>query len=236
MILPSVSLSRAFHRLAIVLTFWTAVATFAETRTFEFGDGLDYVRVRNLDTETPVAARAAMIVDLRGSTGTSPLAATRLAVLLDVRSPGAIRLVLIDGATASNLVGLLKSSPNRLLTLGAAGSGLALDITVATTVETDLHAREAIDAGTPLPDLLDPKREKRRYDEAAMVRDHANGLPIPGSPPETDTPKADGDADTGGKAGTGPAAPKETKAKPLVDQVLQRAIHVHQALRALKKL
>jgi len=233
---PSVSLSGPLHRLAIVLAFWTAAVTSAETRTFEFGDGLDYVRIRNLDTETPVTARAAMIVDLRGSTGVSPLAATRLAGLLEVRGPGAIRLVLIDRATASNLVGLLKSSPSRLLILGAADSGLALDIAVATTAETDLQAREAIDAGTPLPDLLEQKREKRRYDEAAMVRDHANGLPIPESPPGADTPNPERDAETGGKAGTGPAAPKEAKAKPLVDQVLQRAIHVHQALRALKKL
>ena len=236
MILLPVSLSGTFHRLAIVLTLWTAGATFAETRTFELGDGLDYVRVRNLDTETPVAARAAMIVDLRGSSGTSPQAAKRLAVLLDVASPGAIRLVLVDGATAANLVSLLKSTPSRLLTLGAAASGLAVDIAVATTVESDLKAREAIDAGTPLPDLLEPKREKRRYDEAAMVRDHANGLPVPESPPETDLPNTGGDAETGGKAVSGSSAPKEAKAKPLVDQVLQRAIHIHQALRALKRL
>lgn len=236
MTLSSASLSGAFYRLAIVLTFGAAVATLAETRTFEFPDGLNYLRVKNLDTETPSAAGVATIVDLRGTSGESPLAATRLADLLDVRTPGSIRLVLIDGTTAANLVGRLKTSPNRLLTLGAAGSGLALDIAVATTVETDFRAREAIDAGTPLPDLLEPKREKRRYDEAAMVRDHANGLPVPESPPETDAPQDERDTKTGGKAGTGPTPPKETQPRPLVDQVLQRAIHVHQALRALKKL
>ena len=54
-------------------------------------------------------------------------------------------------------------------------------------------------------------------------RDHAKGLPIPEAPPEQETDD--------GK--TAPPAPEDAV---LVDRVLERALHLHRALRAIRRI
>ncbi|MFO1448025.1 MAG: hypothetical protein U1F61_07700 [Opitutaceae bacterium] len=196
----------------------------------ELADGLTYVRIRDLDTEPAPAARSAMILDFRGTQATAE-AVGRLAPLLDVRAQGAMRLVLLDPTTSPAILERLKTASPQVLTLAATVEGLRVDIPVATPAANDQLARDAIDAGKPLGELLEARREKRRYDEAAMVRDHANGLPLPDSPPDTTDP-----APTSPTPSTPAAKPEPKGPPPLQDTVLQRAIHVHQALRALKKV
>ncbi|HRE04370.1 MAG TPA: hypothetical protein PKX00_02105 [Opitutaceae bacterium] len=221
---PSVALSL----IARTLLLFAAVSV-GGARTVELSDGLTYLRIKEVDAQPMPPAKAALVLDLRG-TRASPESVSRFAPLLEIPGPGAIRLVLLDPDTAKPLLDLFKVKRPGVLTLAAAHEAAAVDIAVATSSDEDRQSRDAIDADSPLTDLLEPKREKRRYDEAAMVRDHANGLPIPESPPESldTTPSAPSGA------GTSPAV--EPKNRPRIDAVLQRAIHLHQALRALGKL
>jgi hypothetical protein len=219
----------AGHALIALVLGWSGAASVGSARTTDLSDGLTYLRIKELDAQPMPPATAALVLDLRG-TRASPESASRLIPLVDVPGPGAIRLVLLDPDTAKPLLDVFKVKRRGVLTLAAAHESIAVDIAVATAPDDDRQARNAIDGDAPLADLLEPKREKRRYDEAAMVRDHANGLPVPESPPDNQetTP-------TSPPAAGNPAA-GETKNRPRFDAVLQRAIHLHQALRALDKL
>ncbi len=214
--------------IALALCLSGAVST-GETRTADLSDGLTYVRIKDVDAQPMPPAKAAIVLDLRG-TQASQEAASRLAPLLESQGPGAVRLVLLDPDTSKSILDLLKVPRPGVLTLAATHETVAADIAVSALPGQDRQARDAIDADTPLTELLEPKREKRRYDEAAMVRDHANGLPVPESPPDNTVT-----APTTPPATANPPA-SEPKSPPRFDAVLQRAIHLHQALRALGKL
>jgi hypothetical protein len=183
--------------------------------------GPAYVRARDLAQLDLAATPDEAIVDLRSLGEATAEGAARLRTLLAAGSAGTLRLILIDPATSGELRALVKAASGRILTLGANLPPGAVDVAVATTVELDGRAVAALDAGRAPHELLGPRLEKVRYDESAMVRDHAKGLPIPDAPPEPDE----------SKPATGPAS--ETT---LVDHVLERALHLHRALRAIRRI
>ena len=189
--------------------------------------GLSYLRARDLAQLDGAASPAEMIIDLRGLRETTPDGATRLGTLLASGSARTLRLVLIDPNTSADLLAVVKASKGRHLTLGANLPAGAVDVAVATPAERDQQAVAALDSGRPPESLLETRQEKVRYDESSMVRDHAKGLPIPDAPPELETEPGKADAKSASTAAA---------EAPLVDRVLERALHLHRALRAIRRL
>lgn len=186
-------------------------------------DGPAYLRSRDLSLLDVGSAPAALILDLRGLGEATPAGRERLNALLAAGSVRTVRLVLVDPETAPGLRAAVRAASGRVLTLGANLPTDAVDVAVATPVESDRRAVAAIDGGKAPQELLTAAPEKTRYDESAMVRDHAKGLPIPDAPPEVETDDAK-------------AAPPKSPDAVLVDRVLERALHLHRALRAIRRI
>lgn len=198
--------------------------------------GLVYKRLQTLHAPPAKLPTGAAVIDLRGTRIASPESVANIGSWVKDSSHPPLRLVLIDSTTAAEIVQGLEGRHRYLITLGAASPAISPDVTVATSLRADEQARDALDTGKSPQELLPSKLDKRRYDEAAMVRDHANGVPVPDSPPDLSDPE-DKDA-------IAPWAPSANKASPsqssppasLQDAVLQRAIHLYEALVALKRI
>lgn len=200
----------------------------------DLGEGLGYVRIKELDTAPVPTASRPLVIDLRHATLTTPAAAGKLQALLAADGPP--RFVLVSEATPPALLALLDARAPNVLTLGATSPALTPDIAVAATTEEDRLAYDAIDQGTPLAAIVRQSIEKERYDEAAMMRDHANGVPLPDAPPTPEIPAPIPPSAAEPPAATTPAeGAAKAAAAPPVDAVLVRAVQVYQGLRALRK-
>ncbi|HEY0947340.1 MAG TPA: hypothetical protein VGD81_18795 [Opitutaceae bacterium] len=203
----------------------------------DLGQGLGYLRIKEVDTLTlPSAATRPLVIDLRHASLATPAAAAKLRPLLSAEGPP--RFVLVSATTPPPLLALLDARAPTVLTLGTASPTLTPDIAVATTPEADQLAYEAVEQGAPVAAVVARRLEKERYDEAAMTRDHANGVPVPDSPPAPDdaapTPAPAESPPASPAPAGGDEQPKPPPAPP-VDAVLQRAVQVYQALKALRK-
>ena len=107
-----------------------------------------------------------------------------------------------------------------VVTLAPRGRSSA-DISVHLSAADDRRAYDALEHGTALADLLTSEPHKERHDEAALVRDRT--APVAEDAPSAEDPAPDASA---------PAA----AAPPPLDLLLQRAVQLHRALRALKRL
>jgi hypothetical protein len=215
----------------------------AATELTDLGQGLAYLRIHSVaDSEAAlrkaIPGTGALVLDLRYATANDTSAAM-LKTALAGRSTGALLLVLVSPATPVALAPVLSAPP--ALTLGAPGSVPPPKVVVQTEVAADRRAYDALDAGTEISKLVTGKIEKDRFDEATLVKEFKNGhdTDSPGGRPEQ-TP-------AGPQPGTGPATPpitgplgaedtpKETPAVAPTDRVLQRAIHLHRAMLALRR-
>ena len=189
-------------------------------RGSELSGDLGYLRIHSivLEREQLVAALAeprALVLDLRYPLDERDAAETLRAAL--THAPARPKLfVLVSPATPVPVVGVVAASPLKLLTLGVKGSRPEPQVVVAQSAADDRRAFDAMAGGTPLADLISGRIEKDRFDEASLVHEFKLGNPD-AHPPET-----------------GPAKTADTPAK-LIDRVLQRAIHLHRALQALKR-
>lgn len=195
------------------------------TELTDLGQGLSYLRIHSVAGSEAALRKAvpgagALVLDLRYATAGDGSPATLKAALAG-RSPNTPLFILISPATPPVLGPVIGASP--ALTLGAAGSLPAPKVVVQTDVATDRRAYDALDAGTALEKLISGKIEKERFDEATLVQEFKNGNPdaAPVPAPDPTVPKPAG-------------APEKEPAAPLVDRVLQRAVHLHRALLALK--
>ena len=209
------------------------------TELTDLGSGLAYLRIHSL-AESEAALRkavpgaSALVLDLRYAT-TDENSVAALKSALASHPAGAPLFILVSPATSAALAQVVASA----LTLGAPGSVPAPKVMVQTDATTDRRAYDALETGTALEILISGKIEKERFDEATLVHEFKNGnpdaAPLPGDRP--------GQTPAGQQAGTvsplpDPTAPKPAgtpeKPAPLVDRVLQRAVHLHRALLALK--
>ena len=108
----------------------------------------------------------------------------------------------------------------RLIVLGLAGSDFSPDIALKTTPEAERLAYDALTDASALARLINPPITKPRNDEARLVADYLAGRTS--EPPATDPAPAS-------------TAPTPTPPPP-TDPVLQRAVHLHRSLLALKRL
>ena len=208
----------SFLVLLLVLPAWACTA-----EPIDLGQGLTYLRINSLtksaaDLNAALLRPAALVLDLR-YTVDEPAAADILRVLNSQPAKPTL-YVLVSRATPASVAGILTSTSARLVTLGVKDSRPAAQVVVEQTPEADRAAYAAYDSGTDLAHLISGKIEKDRFDEATLVHEFKSGN-HDAKPPEA-APAPGKDA---------PAAP----AAPLIDRVLQRAVHLHHALLALKR-
>lgn len=191
---------------------------------------LGYLRVHSLvlERETVAAALAApraLVLDLRyplDERGAGEMLRGQLA-----GRPVKTRLfVLVSPATPVPVVGAVAAHAAGLITLGVKGARPEPQVTVLQTADDDRRAYDALTQGRPLAELLSGKIDKARYDEASLLEEFRNGNPDP-QPPAPAQVQAPGATPPGGPAADPPAR--------LTDRVLQRALHLHRALQALKR-
>jgi hypothetical protein len=206
----------------------------------ELGYSLAYYRITEPDADRTtvletIAHRPALVLDLRSLSLSEGFVDALQTALARTPPPHAVRIVLINATTSPALIAALGHEHPSLITLGPRAPALAPDIALNISSEDDLRAFNALAKGTPLNKLINDNREKRRYDEAKLVQDHANGI----TPPDSVMP-ADAEDDT---VKTEPAEVKKTAAAgkkaepaPVIDLVLERAVQLHRSLLALKKL
>ncbi|MFI5337626.1 MAG: hypothetical protein ACHQ5A_12635 [Opitutales bacterium] len=217
------------NKILLALFFLAALPGLRAAAPVDLGQGLVYLRIHSLDKDdaaltAALAQDAALILDLRyPSRGLDTLASFREAL---AHHPANRPLfLLVSPGTPSDVVALLPTAPAGAVALGATGTWLPPEHSVAVeqTAEADRQAYDAAEAGQPLATLISGKIDKERYDEAALMTDFRGGNADPQPPPAPDPTKPK-------------AAPEAPAPKPApTDRVLQRAVHLHRALLALER-
>jgi hypothetical protein len=186
----------------------------------ELASDLTYLRVHSLVLEREILSATmlksrALVLDLRYPLDERDAGETLRQELAS--HPAKPRLyILVSPATPVPVVGAIAGSSVKFVTLGVKGSKPEPKVVIMQTAEDDRRAYDAHKAGTSLADLITGKLDKERFDEASLVHEFKNGNPDPKLP------------ETG--PATTPGAPGR-----LTDRVLQRALHLHRALQALKR-
>lgn len=215
-------MKRLFSALCFLSSALCALS--AGTELTDLGSGLAYLRIHSVaDSEAAlrkaVPGAGALVLDLRYATASDESAAA-LKSALARRPTNTPLFILVSPATPSAVAPAIVQSP--ALTLGAPGSAPGPKVVVLTDAATDRRAYDALETGTSLEKLISGKIAKDRFDEATLVHEFKNGNPdaAPAPLPDPTAPK--------------PAGTPEQPA-PLVDRVLQRAVHLHRALQALRR-
>ena len=205
-----------------------ALATESARIERDLGQGLAYARVHSLPADLPAApARlGALVLDLRYALSSSD-GVTTLGAWLKFRASARTPVfVLVNGGTAPAVLEFLETADPMpgLLTLGAASSKFVPDVALRVSAATERAAYDALEHGTPVATLLTDNPAKPRHDEAEIAQEHA-------------APSAGSDDDETGPEGSVSASPAlPAPPPPLIDTTLQRAVHLHRALLALKKI
>jgi hypothetical protein len=217
-----------------LLIFLPLLRASAAPLTLDLGNGLAYHRAQLIPADLPTSSPAKpqpLVLDLRYATGDSNAA---LALAAWLKFHAATRTPVFILANADTSPALRAAFADRdhsagLIVLGVASADFEPDLALDVEPETERHAYDALENGTALATLIAPPLEKPRNDEARLVAsrlpDRASKTGDDSEPPVT-PPAAS-------VASNAPATPPAT---PLIDVVLQRAVHLHRALLALKKL
>lgn len=216
--------SRLLRSLAVGAAALLALALQAgEPR--DLGQGLAYLRIHSIDASLPDIAKAladrdALVLDFRYATA-SASAAEGLRAALAARGARPAVFVLVSPDTPPAVAAAREAAPKSLLVLGVADAIPAPQVVVDQPADVDRRAYDAGDSDHDLAPLISGKLEKERYDEASLMQDFRGGH-TDAQPPAAPDP-------TAAKAGD-----DKEKAPVLTDRVLQRAVHLHRALLALK--
>jgi hypothetical protein len=200
-----------------LLVLAVASAT-AAPLTRDLGQGLAYIRVRDLPADLPAAEagrKQACVLDLRYVGGDEKVAAAVdawLKLRATARSPV---FVLANADTAPALLAMLapEDPVPAVIVIGVAARGFQPALAVKNSAENERRSYDALEKGASLSKLLVENPDKVRNDEASLSKDRlAEAV-------------ADASVDD-----------KDKNPPPPIDAALQRAVHVHRALLALKKL
>ena len=193
----------------------------------DLGRGLAYLRVAQLPADLPTKMaepHKALVLDLR-FVSADETAAKAFEAWLKFRASANSPLTILLNAETSPLllhVFLTPSLPSGVVTIGPASSDCKADVGVDVSPQADRLAYDALAKGTPIEDLVARKLDKPRRDEAELARQRTNG--------NTD----EEDEEPAPKPATNPAAPAVEA--PVTDLVLVRAVQLHRALLALRRL
>lgn len=183
--------------------------------TRDLGQGLVYHRARELPTDLPAGSptrKQPSVLDLRYAKGAGEAVSALMAWLKAWAGPVTPVFVLANGDTDRDLRRALAGfEPDAaVMLIGVPARDFRPDIAVQTSAEKERQAYDALESGSSLAVLLTDNPDKVRNDEASLAKDRL----------------AEAVADD--------VANRESR--PPVDAALQRAVHVHRALVALKKL
>jgi hypothetical protein len=201
-----------------------AFALRASTPAQDLGQGLIYHRVHQLPADLPTAEtvrRQPCVLDLRY---VQAAAGEAMALEAWVKFRATAHTPIIILANAETTPALLAPFAARrasagVIVVGIAGPGFAPDVAVRGSRNEERRAYDAHDAGTALDSLLNDTPDKPRNDEASLAGNHAADA------------QAESESPVSGK-GSKPSSANT----PTIDVVLQRAVHLHRTLVALKKL
>ena len=201
--------------------------------TDDLGQGLTYLRPTTTEKSDGTSllktlTTNSVVLDLR-YVPSGENADAWLAAIKAFAAPKRICIVLVSPETSPALLAGLGGGLTRCITVGRNSPALGVNISVDTSAESDRQAWESIGQGKELAKLIKENADKPRYDEAVLAKEYADE--VNGNAP----PSADG-ADASSPA----VKTKPTKGlippAPLIDAVLQRAVHIHRGLLALRKL
>ena len=216
------------------------IATLAVSRgaplEADLGQGLSYLRPIQAEEDiaslrAPLSQRGALILDFRGVKATPETAHLLRATLQSHAATDRLRFILINESTSLELRAAATARLPGIVSLAPASENpVGADVSVITAAQLETRAIEIIEKGGPVTQLLPSAVEKERYDEASLVRDHAQGKDR--EPPPT--PKKPGPVPAIADKNAESATEAEANA-PVVDAVLHRAVQLHRTLLALKK-
>ena len=205
-----------FKRLVALVLLAVATGLSAPI-TREIGHGLVYVRVHTLPADLPVEPAGRVppcIIDVRYLDADGKAAADFSAWLHRRATPRSPVFVLANAETSPALL--------RVLAVHQRGTGIAVvgiergpfkpDVAVKASPESERRAYDALAQGADIATLLTDNPDKVRNDEASLSKDRL----------------AEASAEAVKDAGK--------KAPPPIDSTLQRAVHLHRALVALRKI
>lgn len=186
----------------------------------DLGQGLKLYRVHALPADLPPNPSGEgrvppCVVDVRYVRADED-AATALQAWLRFRAkPRSPVFVLANAETSLPLLRALSERElgGGIVLIGVPSRNLQPDIVVRTTAENERRAYDALEKGTPVTALLTDNPDKVRNDEASLSRDRLAEA------------SADAAADADAPKGEVP-----------IDATLQRAVHLHRALLALRKI
>ena len=202
------------------------------TELIELGEGLSYLRIHAVDDSAKgltaaIRERNFLVLDLRHASGT-PESADLLRAALNARESKQPVFILVSPATPRVLAESLMTVANKCLMLGVKESAPSPQVFVDQPLATDSLAYEALESGQTLASLISSKVVKERFDEVALMKEFASG-----NTNAAPSPLIDPTAKPGAPEKPQSAIPKPPES--LTDRVLQRAIHLHRALLAIKQ-
>ena len=206
--------------LRLVVVFAACVAMLeAAVAERDLGNGLNYYRLRQLPADLPAKPAGAVppcVVDVRYVKADTDAAIAFVAWVKFRATTRTPVFIVANSDTSASLVKPFTSQARGggIAVLGIPTRSFSPHISVTSTADAERRAYDALEKGTPLVSVLTDNPSKVRNDEASLSRDRL----------------ADASADAADDALAGKQAP------PPVDAALQRAVHLHRALAALKKL
>jgi hypothetical protein len=185
----------------------------------DLGQGLVYVRVHALPADLPPKPAGRLptcIVDMRYVDADAEAAAAFSTWLKSRAAPRSPVFVLANADTSAAVLKTLSTLPRggSMAVVGVEGGQFRPDVAVKISPEDDRRAYEALEKGTPIAALLADNPNKVRNDEASLSKDRV----------------AEASADAADETLAGKRTP------PPIDATLQRAVHLHRSLVALKRL
>jgi hypothetical protein len=205
---------RAYLRFCLFLFALTAGAA---PLTRDLGRNLVLYRIHALPADLPpsdTGRKQPCVLDVRYVETNAEDAAALHAWIKFHASPRTPVFILANAKTERALIAPFTSdrATGSILVIGAPTPGFRPDIAVQTTADNERAAYDALEKGAELPALLTENSDKARNDEASLSHDRST------DPVETAT------------------AAKSGQAPVPTDAALQRAVHLHRALVALKKI
>ncbi|MDB6093853.1 MAG: hypothetical protein JWM32_1415 [Verrucomicrobia bacterium] len=222
---------KKFLARTLLLLAFAPLVTFAESAgrvERDLGLGLAYLRIHALPADLPSAPAkpVATVVDLR-YTRSDASAVVALGAWIRFRASVRTPLfVLVNASSAPAILDFFETAAPipGLVTLGAPSSRFVPDVPLKLANDAERHAYDALEHGASVESLVTDNPTKARHDEASIAQEHALA------------PLDDDDAD-GTLSDSAEEAPLKAPAvAPLIDPALQRAIQLHRALLALRKL
>jgi hypothetical protein len=220
---------RAVYGAVLASLFFFSLAAHAAPLELDLGQGLGYFRVHALPADLPPASAKSrpLVLDLRFSTANDS-AANALEAWIKFRATAATPvLVLVNADTPAafhSVLASLKAQPG-FLTLGAATPDFTPDLAVETDAEVERRAYDALEHGASVDSLTRQNADKPRNDEASLMHERENPVDDFADDPLNDLTDHDE-----------PPVRTPSAPPPLIDVALQRAIQLHRALLALKRL